>query len=203
MCHVNMLKAYVNKIANDTPVSYVVSAVATTVLPTAYCPLEDDLVENEDRMSCMRLNNSAVLSNVDLYLAYLPKIQRTHIVELISEYPTLFSDVPHQTTILTHDIDVGDSVPVKQHPYCVNPHKQEVMKSEVEYLLQHGCATPSQSPWSSPCLLVPKSDSSYRFCTDYRRVNNLTKPDSFPLPRIEDCVDRELVLPVTSPSWTF
>ncbi|KAL1279989.1 hypothetical protein QQF64_014589 [Cirrhinus molitorella] len=48
----------------------------------------------------------------------------------------------------------------------------------------------SQSPWSSPCLLVPKSDSSLRFCTDYRKVNNVTKPDSFPLPRMEDCVDR-------------
>ncbi len=57
-------------------------------------------------------------------------------------------------------------------------------------MLQHGFATPRQSPWSSPCLLVPKSDSSYRFCTDYHRVNNLTKPDSFPLPRIEVCVDR-------------
>ncbi len=64
------------------------------------------------------------------------------------------------------------------------------MKSEVEYLLQHGFAKPSQSPWSSPCLLVPKSDSTYRFCTDYRKVNSITKPDSFPLPRIEDCVDR-------------
>lgn len=61
---------------------------------------------------------------------------------------------------------------------------------EVEYLLQHGLAEPSKSPWSSPCLLVPKSDSSLRFCTDYRKVNDITKPDSFPLPRLEDCVDR-------------
>ncbi len=89
-----------------------------------------------------------------------------------------------------HDMDVGNSTPIKQHPYRVNPHKREVMKSEVEYLLQHGFAKPSQSPWSSPCLLVPKSDSTYRFCTDYRKVNSITKPDSFPLPRIEDCVDR-------------
>ncbi|KAL0189954.1 hypothetical protein M9458_017053, partial [Cirrhinus mrigala] len=40
------------------------------------------------------------------------------------------------------------------------------------------------------CLLVPKSDPSYRFCTDYRNVKSVTKPDSFPLPRVEDCVDR-------------
>ncbi len=51
-------------------------------------------------------------------------------------------------------------------------------------------AEPSKSPWSSPCLLGPKSDYSLRFCTDYRKVNDITKPDSFPLPRLEDCVDR-------------
>ncbi len=92
--------------------------------------------------------------------------------------------------MLTHDIDVGESHPVKQHPYRVNPRKHDIMRSEVEYMLQHGLAVPSQSPWSSPCLLVPKPDGSYRFCTDYRKVNSLTKPDSFPLPRLEDCVDR-------------
>ncbi len=88
--------------------------------------------------------------------------------------------------MLTHDIDVGESHPVKQHPYRVNPMKRDIMRSEVEYMLQHGLAVPSQSPWSSPCLLVPKPDGSYRFCTDYRKVNSLTKPDSFPLPRLED-----------------
>ncbi len=39
-------------------------------------------------------------------------------------------------------------------------------------------------------MLVPKPDGSWGFCTDFRKVNAVTKPDSFPLPRIEDCVDR-------------
>ncbi len=63
------------------------------------------------------------------------------------------------------------------------------MKHETQYLLEHGLAVPSSSPWCSQCLLVPKSDGTSRFCTDYRKVNALTKPDSFPLPRVEDCVD--------------
>ena len=64
------------------------------------------------------------------------------------------------------------------------------MKSEVKYLLDHGLAQASSSPWSSACILVPKSDKTFRFCTDYRKVNTVTKPDSYPLPRMEDCVDR-------------
>ena len=56
-------------------------------------------------------------------------------------------------------------------------------------MLEHGIVEPSSSLWSSPCLLVDKSDKSDRFCTDFRKVNNMTKP-CHPLPRMEDCVDR-------------
>ncbi len=64
------------------------------------------------------------------------------------------------------------------------------MKSEIGYMLQNGLAVSSQSACSSPCLLVPKSDGSFRFCTDYRKINAVTKTDLFPLPRIDDCIDK-------------
>ncbi len=57
-------------------------------------------------------------------------------------------------------------------------------------MLKKDIAEPSFSSWASPSLLVSKSDGSFRFCTDYRKVNAITKPDSFPLPRIEDCIDQ-------------
>lgn len=190
VCHINMLKSYIVSDTAQEPLNPGTLTKVPTVLTAAYLSPEDDLIVNEDRMSAMRLNNSAILANLDYQLDYLAQHQRSSIVELINEYPNLFSDVPSQTTILTHDIDVGQFLPIKQNPYRVNPFKRDVMRREVDYLLQHGFATPSQSPWSSPCLLVPKADLSFRFCTDYRKVNNITKPDSFPLPRMEDCVDR-------------
>ncbi|KAF1387781.1 hypothetical protein PFLUV_G00083510 [Perca fluviatilis] len=63
------------------------------------------------------------------------------------------------------------------------------MKQEAKYLLDNGLAVPSRSPWSSPCLLAPKPDGTSHFCMDYRKVNAVTVPDSFPLPRMEDCID--------------
>ncbi len=57
-------------------------------------------------------------------------------------------------------------------------------------MLKHGIAEPSSSPWSSPCLLVEKHDGTLRFCTDFRKVNSVTKPDSYPLPRLDDCIDQ-------------
>lgn len=65
-----------------------------------------------------------------------------------------------------------------------------MMEAEVQYMLDNEIAVPSSSSWASPSLLVEKSDKSPRFCTDYRKVNKVTKPDSYPLPRMEDCIDQ-------------
>ena len=87
-------------------------------------------------------------------------------------------------------MDVGDSAPIKQHPYRVSHMKKELLDKEVQYMLKNDIIEESQSNWSSPCILVPKHDSGFRFCTDFRKVNYKTKSDSFPIPRIADCIDQ-------------
>jgi cleavage and polyadenylation specificity factor subunit 1 len=57
-----------------------------------------------------------------------------------------------------------------------------------EDLLNKGVIIPSDSPYSSPLVLVPKKDGSIRPCVDYRRLNEITVPDQYPLPRIEDII---------------
>jgi len=123
-------------------------------------------------------------------LDHLPVVEKDQLKQLLSEYKHLFPDIPTRTNKIFHDVDIGDSLPVKQHPYRLNPVKQKYLHDEIQYLLENDFIEPSNSSWSSPCILVPKPDGTYRMCTDYRKIINLTKSDSFPLKRIDDCIDK-------------
>lgn len=100
----------------------------------------------------------------------------------IKTHVSLFSDVPTQTHVLQHDTDVGDSPPINQHAYRVNPDKRLCLQKQVNYMLENGIAEPSSSSWSSLCVLADISDGSDQFCTNFRKVNGVTKPDCYPPP---------------------
>ncbi|XP_067261173.1 uncharacterized protein [Chanodichthys erythropterus] len=192
VCHVNMLKEYHVR-GSSQAVEKVDELITSAALicEVADVPTQDNdgVLVRHTYQQCVRLKNSEMLSNLTSHLSHLPDYQRNDVEILIHDFSLLFQDVPSRTTVLQHDIDVGHAVPIKQRAYRVNAVKRSAMKAEVEYLRENGLAKQSFSPWSSPCLLVTKSDGSARFCTDYRKVNSVTVPDSFPLPLMEDCVD--------------
>ena len=94
--------------------------------------------------------------------------------QLIHERKDIFPDVPSRTNAVYHDADVSNDEAIKQHPYRVNPLKKEHLK-EIEYMLENNIIEANKSEWSSPCILVPKPDGSYRFVTDFRKVNQCSK----------------------------
>lgn len=57
-------------------------------------------------------------------------------------------------------------------------------------MLENRIIEPSCSEWASPCVLVDKVDESIWFCTDYRKVNQLTRIDAYPIPQMGTCIDR-------------
>ena len=71
----------------------------------------------------------------------------------------------------------------------IAPHKVEAVREEIREMLEKGVIVPSKSPFSSPIVMVPKKDGSNRMCIDYRKLNDLTVKDAYPLPRIGQTID--------------
>ncbi len=71
----------------------------------------------------------------------------------------------------------------------VSLNERDQVKIEVYKMLSNGIIERSNSPWESPVVLVRKKDESIRFCIDYRRLNNVSKKDAYPLPRIDDTLE--------------
>ena len=197
VCHINMLKAYHEKpkpelvtlnnrlgLESLTHSKDCVGQVAEKEEDT------ESEVRLENDQQPIKLQNSQILNDLGTKLSHLPLVQRKELAEVITQYREVFPDVPSKTNLIEHDVDVGDSAPIKQHPYRVSPMKKELLDKEVQYMLKNDIIEESQSNWSSPCILVPKHDGGFRFCTDFRKVNDKTKSDSFPIPRIADCIDQ-------------
>lgn len=93
------------------------------------------------------------------------------------------------THLTEHPIKTGDAAPIKQAPRRLPLAYADKEKAAIEELKAKGVIRESVSPWASPIVLVSKKDGGVRPCVDYRKVNELVKPDGFPLPRIQDCLD--------------
>ncbi|KZS18326.1 Uncharacterized protein APZ42_015526 [Daphnia magna] len=87
-------------------------------------------------------------------------------------------------SVLKHNIDTGDAPPIHQLPYNSSWKERAVIQNQTEGMLRRGVIELSDSPWSSPAVLVKKRDSTWRFCVDYRKLIAVTVKDSYPLPRI-------------------
>ena len=189
MCHVNMLKLYIDRNSQNIckPVTIVHSVPPDSDFNT--CVSDCEMGTKVDPCPS-KLNNSDILRNIDGKFVHLEPDQKSQLKQLVCEFKHLFPDVPTRTDKIQHDVIVENEAAVKQHPYRMNPAKQQYLKDEIKYLLDNDFIEPSQSKYSSPCILVPKPDGTYRLCTDYRKINNITKTDSYPIPRMDDCIDK-------------
>ena len=197
VCHINMLKAYHEK---PKPELVTLNNRLGLESPTHNKDCVGQVAEKEEDTESevrlgndqqpIKLQNSQILNDLGTKLSHFPSVQRKELAEVITQYREVFPDVPSKTNLIEHDVDVGDSASIKQHPYRVSPIKKELLDKEVQYMLENDIIEESQSNWSSPCILVPKHDGGFQFCTDFRKVNDKTKSDSFPIPRIADCIDQ-------------
>ena len=126
----------------------------------------------------------------DLDLSHVEPRYRERLRTILRKYDTLWSGELGEISATEHRIQLLPGTrPISQQPYRAGPNAREFVAKEVDRMLRAGVVEPSDSPWASPVVLAPKKDGSLRFCIDYRRLNAVTKRDSYPLPRMDEYID--------------
>ena len=133
-----------------------------------------------------------LLVQLQVDFSHLVKSDQESLQTLFTSYADVFaldSSELGTTEMVTHSIDTGQHRPIKQ-PLRRTPFAlRDKVDQLVHEMLDQGVIEPSASPWASPIVLVQKKDGNVRFCVDYRKLNQVTKLDEFPLPRIDDTLD--------------
>ena len=88
-------------------------------------------------------------------------------------------------------IETGSASPKRQAARRTPFAARQEITSQLDKVQKNNVIQPSESPWASPVVLVRKRDGTLRFCIDYRALNSVTKPDLFPLPRINDLLESQ------------
>lgn len=134
--------------------------------------------------------------NASIDLDINPKLslsERHELSQLLDDFRDCFAAETGvgRTSVAKHRIITDDIThPVRQPPYRVSLKEREVIQEQVRNMLEDDVIQRSTSPWAAPVVLVKKKDGTLRFCVDYRRLNKVTKKDVYPLPRIDDTLDR-------------
>ncbi|XP_010260188.1 PREDICTED: uncharacterized protein K02A2.6-like [Nelumbo nucifera] len=116
----------------------------------------------------------------------------TDVERLLTDYSAVFQEPKGLPPPRAYDhripLIVG-SDPVVVRPYRY-PHRQkDELEKQCADMLQQGIIRPSHSPFSSPVLLVPKRDGTWRYCVDYRELNSRTVKDKFSIPIVDELLD--------------
>ncbi|KAL0192560.1 hypothetical protein M9458_010856, partial [Cirrhinus mrigala] len=134
-------------------------------------------VGTRDQLAALATTDPVVV-DINPHLSPTQKVKLQHLI------------VPGQTHVLHHDIRTPPGVIVRQRPYRVPEAHRQAIEEKVQQMLKLGVTEPSRSPWSSPIVMVPKPDGTLRFCNDFRRLNEVSEFDGYPMPRVDELLDR-------------
>src|SRR6266487_3209359 len=128
----------------------------------------------------------------DVPVGQLNGKQKHLLSQLLDKNKDLFArsmEELSQTNVGEHVIITEDVYPIKRNAYRTAPKENEFIKSEIEEMLQQDLIQHSTSPWSFPVVIVKKKNGKLRFCVNYKPLNDVTKKDNYPLPRIDEILD--------------
>ena len=126
----------------------------------------------------------------DVHIGAEDSTVRSEIMDMLSEFKDMWSGRLGRIGATKHRIELKSGARlIYQAPYRAGPIAREKEKTEIDRMLRAGVIEPTSAEWASPVVFVHKKDGTMRFCVDYRKLNAVTVRDSYPLPRMDECID--------------
>ncbi|GFW32048.1 retrovirus-related Pol polyprotein from transposon 297 [Trichonephila clavipes] len=178
--HINMLKPYykrpehVNVIINDETKN----SLADQELEIPYLENNSLNYDFEDVIQASELNK------------HLHDKQMDRLRELLNKYSKCFSNNPGLTNLVEHEIQLVSDQRVRTKPYRMSHRQNEILKNEINRMLKLGIIEVGESDYMSPMILVEIAGKEPRPCIDYRKLNGIIRTEYFPLPNIEERVEK-------------
>ena len=161
--HVNTLKEYSERSVRKI----------TTVL-------EDD--NEEDEITTTNDKLTLVMGDTNA--------ERQADIQLLKEeFSETLKEEPGTTELTSFKINTGDARPISQRPYMTANSLKKGVEDEINWMLERGFIQESSAEWSSPIVTVKKPNGKIRICVDYRKLNAITTPVPFYMPRIEEVLE--------------
>jgi len=178
--HANLLRRYYER-------DEVYTRAAAVAVIDEDDSIEDGVIEEKNLLQLATSKSKESYKDVKIGDS-LNKEQKKEITDLVYEYRDIFTEIPGTTDLGEHTIDVTMKEAVRVRQYPMPYSTRQIIKDEVQNMLEYGVIEPSTSPYNSPVVLVRKKDDTYRFCIDFRRLNAITKFDTEPMGNQEDLI---------------
>lgn len=119
----------------------------------------------------------------------LDEEQIHQLSKVLQKYSHCFSNVPGLTNMVKFDIELTEPKAIRSRPYRMSLRQTEILREEIGRMIQMKIVEIGESDFTSPMILVEVPGKDPRPCIDYRRLNEVTKTQYFPLPNIEERVE--------------
>ena len=177
--------------ATDFPFHMAAGCSLVTATPAEASLLEVDRVNESESQGVSSLDADHLGVVIDSLPSELSENERQQAIRFIHSHSSVFSKSEFDIgrAHLFPRIDTGDNKPFRQSLWRHLKLQEQFIDDTVDEILKNDIIEPAASPWASNVVLAKKSDGTLRFCVDYRQLNELTYKDSYPLPRINSCLD--------------
>ena len=123
-------------------------------------------------------------------IASLSETERDQLEAFFGRVIPPQQDKLRATKLVEHVIDTQGHPPIKQNNHRMSPKVCDEFVKIAEQLIDQELIEPCTSEWCNPAVMVCKGDGSYRLCIDFRKVNEISKKDAYPIPFMTEILDK-------------